>query len=349
MNESVNRPNLRQLRIQAKDLRKAVQAGDQVALARVMPFFKQSVNFGLAEAQLVIARELGFNSWPELQRQHKEDSPTKSPAALFFGAIEAGREEEAIELLAEEPELAGLSRKTEWGWATAMHVAAEHGLLGVVNALIELGSPVYPVNQHDYPPLFYAFSAERHDVVNRLMEASMERDEGQPPTYGCGVDIGVAGRLGMLDRVKMHLERDPLAVYRRGCIGESVLHWPAHNNHVEIVRLLLDSGAPIEADEIGLYGGKPLHWAAEHAPGAVELLLARGANPNSRNLKSGSFEGFTPLHMMASQKEQELDCARRLLVAGADPSLLDANGRTPLQVAIDYDWPVTVEFLSQVK
>src|SRR5688572_6606692 len=128
MNESVNRPNLRQLRIQAKDLRKAVQSGDVGAIARALPYFKQSGDFGLAEAQLVIARELGFDSWPELQRRLGDSSPGKSPAALFFEAIEAGREEEAIELLAEHPELAGLSRKNEWGWSSALHVVAEHGL-----------------------------------------------------------------------------------------------------------------------------------------------------------------------------------------------------------------------------
>jgi len=70
------------------------------------------------------------------------------------------------------------------------------------------------------------------------------------------------------------VERDPMAVYRRGCIGESVLHWSAHNG--------TSSGAfparqrrPIEADEIGLYGGKPLHWGSEHAPKSVKLLLER--------------------------------------------------------------------------
>jgi ankyrin repeat protein len=43
------------------------------------------------------------------------------------------------------------------------------------------------------------------------------------------------------------------------------LHWPAHNGFVEIVEVLLDAGAAIDADEINCYGGKPLHWASEHA------------------------------------------------------------------------------------
>lgn len=348
MSQSVDRPNLRQLKIQAKELLEAIMAGQRDAIARVAPYFNQSGAFRLAHAQLVLAREHGFESWAKLARTLEVPEAGKSPAALFFEAMEAGDEAGAILLLSQNPEVAGTSRKTQYGWATSMHVAAEHGLLGVVNALIEIGVPVYPVNQHDYPPVFYAFYAGHKAVVNRLMEVSAQKDEGHPPTYGCGIDIGVAGRLGMLDRVKMHVERDPLAVYRRGCIGESVLHWPAHNNHVEIVRLLLDHGAPIEVDEIGLYGGKPLHWASEHAPESTALLLERGADPNSRNLHPGEFQGFTPLHMMARQPEQSLEVARLLLAAGADPSLMDAKGRTPLDVAKESGREATIKFLTSL-
>lgn len=347
MSQSVDRPNLRQLKIQAKELLEFVVAGHPTAIARVVPYFKQSGTFKLANAQLVLARENGFESWPKLVKQLEQAGPERSRTALFFEAIDSGDEKAAIDLLNENPEIAGSSRKTEYGWSSAIHAAAERGLLQVLNALIELGAPVYPVNQHDYPPVFYAFYAGHQEIVDRLMEVSAQKDDGQPPTYACGIDIGVAGRLGMLDRVKMHVQRDPLAVYRRGCIGESVLHWPAHNDHVEIVKLLLDHGAPIEADEIGLYGGKPLHWASEHAPGTVEVLLQRGADPNSRNLQPGEFEGFTPLHMMASQKEQSLDVARLLLAGGADPQLVDARGRTALEVGQEYGRESTVDFLSK--
>ncbi len=66
----------------------------------------------------------------------------------------------------------------------------------------------------------------------------------------------------------------------------------------------------------------------------------------ARNLHPGEFEGFTPLHMMASQPEQSLEVARLLLAAGADPSLIDAKGRTPLEVAQERGRRATVEFLA---
>ena len=63
------RPDLDQLRRQAKELRDAARRGDPDAVerfARHHPSAPQGV-VTLAAAQLVIARELGFASWPQLK------------------------------------------------------------------------------------------------------------------------------------------------------------------------------------------------------------------------------------------------------------------------------------------
>jgi Ankyrin repeats (3 copies) len=74
-----SRPDLTQLKHQAKDLMKARQAGDPAALQRIREFhprFSKSRNpqiasakFILADAHLTIAREYGFASWPRLKAQ----------------------------------------------------------------------------------------------------------------------------------------------------------------------------------------------------------------------------------------------------------------------------------------
>ena len=345
MNTPSNRLNLGQLKIQAKELLRAANAGESDAIERVLPYFKSAQALRLAQAQLVIARENGFDRWTALKRQC-EPAPL-SRTAMLFSAIESDKTSIALNLLAESPELAASWQRTEWGWASPLHVAAKLGRLAICQALIDAGAVVYAVNQGDYPPVFDAIYYKHTEVANLLMETSAKTDGGQPPTFGCGIDIILAGRLGMLDRVQMHVERDPFAIYRRGCIGESVLHWPAHNGHVEILAYLLDKGTPIEVDEIGLYGGKPLHWASEHAPRCVEALVSRGANPNARNLMKGEFEGFTPLHMMARQRQECVECAEMLLQAGADPLALDALGRTPLDIAKEGGRSQVIAFLSR--
>ena len=121
-------------------------------------------------------------------------------------------------------------------------------------------------------------------------------------------------------------------------IGDFPLHWPAHNNFCEILTLLLDAGADIEADEINCYGGKPLHWASEHAPDAVALLLRRGANVNSRNLRSDSqFFGMTLLIMNATQRNDCAEVTALLLAEGAEIESQDAAGKTSLDHALARD------------
>ncbi|MGH8923472.1 MAG: Clp protease N-terminal domain-containing protein [Acidimicrobiia bacterium] len=71
-----DRPDLHQLRIQAKELKRAIKAGEQEALDRVLashPKFAgrgaarmEGWTFTLRDAQVMIARELGFDSWKVL-------------------------------------------------------------------------------------------------------------------------------------------------------------------------------------------------------------------------------------------------------------------------------------------
>ena len=149
----------------------------------------------------------------------------------------------------------------------------------------------------------HAFWKKQQHVVDYFLgEAATHPTMAGCPTYGLGIDVNLAARNGWLELVRSHVEKDKLAVHRRGVIGETPLHWAGHNGFVEVVRVLLDGGADIEADEIGCYGGKPLHFASEHEPEVVRLLLERGADVNSRNvLAGGDFEGATPLIMLARQ------------------------------------------------
>lgn len=333
MNDSRTTLDLGQLRTQAKELLKAVRNGDAQVSARALPYFKPQDEFRLVAAQLVIARENGFASWGELRRTLGEVPPT-DPVGELFGAVDALDPARIRSLLEASPNLAGAWRRTEWGWESALHAAAKHGSLEIARLLVDAGADVYPVRQGDYPPIFAAHYSGKPELVEYLLAASVERDHGQPPTYGCGIDIVLAARLGMLDRVLMHLAKDPFAVYRRGCIGETTLHWPSHNGHVEVVEALLQAGAVVDGDEIGLYGGKPVHWAAEHAPETLRILLAHGADPMARNMMPGEFEGYTPLHMCARQEEECVESAEMLIVAGADVMACDAAGRTPHDIAV---------------
>jgi hypothetical protein len=108
--------------------------------------------------------------------------------------------------------------------------------------------------------------------------------------------------------------------------GYTVLHWAASANDPSYLALLLEkgvdpnlrgkSGASALVDAI--YGDREENFRA---------LLAAGANPNARNnpVKEGSV-GRTVLHIAASAATSREILI--LLVAGAEPTALDARGNT---------------------
>jgi hypothetical protein len=85
-----SRPNLDQLKRQARDLLNAHRVGDENAVRRIReshPRLSQaseadvrSARFTLSSAQLVIAREFGFVSWPKLKEQVQKAGAQSSNA-----------------------------------------------------------------------------------------------------------------------------------------------------------------------------------------------------------------------------------------------------------------------------
>ena len=96
-------PDVEQLRIQAKELKRALLAGEQTALDRVLAFHPKFAGrpaerlegwtFALRDAQVTIARELGFGSWKTLVSELSDgDRPRWNPESHFQFISRAGAE-----------------------------------------------------------------------------------------------------------------------------------------------------------------------------------------------------------------------------------------------------------------
>src|SRR5262245_53768560 len=104
------RPNLEQLRHQAKDLLRAARAGDVVAISRIQAV---SDRLNLAAAQLVVARDHGFSSWARLKAD--VDARTMDLAQKVEQFLEASIRDwtgRAARLLDATPEIAGYNFAT---------------------------------------------------------------------------------------------------------------------------------------------------------------------------------------------------------------------------------------------
>ncbi len=141
-----------------------------------------------------------------------------------------------------------------------------------------------------------------------------------------------AARLGNLDKVADFVARDASCAREFDHNGWTALHVAAHFGHVEIVEVLLENGAELEARSENTASQNPLHMAigAGNA-GMVELLLARGADPNARLVRE-----WTPLHQAALHGDAEI--AKLLLSAGAQANAEAIDRKMPVDIALmQYD------------
>jgi ankyrin repeat protein len=108
------------------------------------------------------------------------------------------------------------------------------------------------------------------------------------------------------------------------------LIWAARSGSVDAVDVLLDAGA-----DVNLPGSTGDNWDAtplQHAilqrqPAAVRVLLDRGAD-----LNRGAGGSLAPLFLAAGDTDPAI--LKLLLAHGADPSVEDENGATPLSRAV---------------
>jgi ankyrin repeat protein len=133
-----SRPSLTQYRKQAKDLVRAAHAGDPEAVERInrCPRVRdharteRHVEYALSDAQFVIAREHGFDSWPTFA-SHVEGLERRDPSVARFeaaaDAVIAGDETQLARLLRDDPALIR-ARSARAHHATLLHYVAANGV-----------------------------------------------------------------------------------------------------------------------------------------------------------------------------------------------------------------------------
>ncbi len=127
------RPNLQQLKHQAKDLLRAFRRRDSYAIADFQEYHSNQVdpsNAKLSDAQLVLARSYGASSWPRLVT-----------VCELIDAIWQDEVARVREILLAHPELAqDYATNQNTGWGQAMTQAANHGLRRIITMLRDQGA-----------------------------------------------------------------------------------------------------------------------------------------------------------------------------------------------------------------
>jgi ankyrin repeat protein len=253
-------PSLEQLRKQAKELARAYRGGDEPAVARVAAHHSHPADpLKLSDAQLVIAREHGFPSWPRL-RAYVERVAAHGPELQHAY-------HEDLEYY--EGRAYGLLASAEDGTDGAVVAFARHEA-----PLTESGSRIVVAREHGF---------RSWDDLRRHVAGLRETGEPFARAYRAVEAHDVAGLAALLDRF-------PELVSARGTNGNDLLGMAGATCDERLVRVLLDRGADVNS--ANAHGWTPLHQAAySDLPLLAGMLLDAGARVDV----SARGDGGTPL------------------------------------------------------
>src|SRR5262245_59202353 len=166
--------------------------------------------------------------------------------------------------------------------------------------------------------------------MNRLL-AAIVKDDLSSVEGLLEADIGLATRL--IRKPKLYRS----AILHWSYVGDTALHLAAAGYRVEIVRLLLRSGADPNGAE-NRRRSSPLHYAADgfitgpawdpkRQVETIRCLLEKGADLHLQDMN-----GATPLHRAVRTRCG--DAVTFLLAAGADPTMKNKPDQTPFHRAV---------------
>jgi ankyrin repeat protein len=293
-------PDLEQLKRQAKQLFTAFKAGNSAAAGEINAHYDsaQAATFALHDAQLVIARSYGFDSWPKLKAY--VDGAT---IRRFVDAVRAGPVERVGAMLKARPELANMT--VSYGDEhRAIHYAVIDRRPEIARLLMQNGANARAgIDPHRDATSAWTLAQERgYDEIVAIIEEEEERRAKpvpNPATVAAPEPGDEAGRMavanGDLQWLRTRLAEGKLTNHVRWDDG-GLLTVAVRNNRIEVLDFLLDHGfdpdervSSGEGDWIAYSQGYPLwHSAALGRHEMATLLLDRGANPNVHVDSSGS-------------------------------------------------------------
>jgi ankyrin repeat protein len=266
--------SLEQLKNQARSLLKSHRSHDPEAAARIRARHHRftaladqdlfAAKFALADAQFVVAREQGFESWPRL-KAHVEAAATLSEETIerFKDAVYAGDAVRVNRIIRQNPALkAHLNDPWFHFGCPAVVQAATQQNRRLIGVLLKAGADVN------------ARSSWALGSFGALDQAD-RRTAGYLIRHGAKIDIHSASKHGMLDRVREFVAQDPTLVHSRGGDGQTPLHFAST---LEICAFLLDHGANIDARDVD-HDSTPAQYSLGN-PAKVRFLFERGAEPD---------------------------------------------------------------------
>lgn len=248
------------------------------------------------------------------------------------------------------------------GQITPLLLAARTGASDVIACLIENGAKLDATERKGQTALMWAAAAGHEEAVKRLLDAGADRDAKSKLGFTA---LLFAARNGQMDVCQVLVDAgvDVNAVIeptfktnRTPRKGSSALTLAVESGHFELAMFLIENGADPNDQRNGFAPLHAMSWVRRPGIGEgvdgdppprgsgtmnslqfVRALAEAGADVNLRLEKGKSGKAFlggkgaTP--MLFASKTADLSFMSLLVELGADPSLANADGCTPLMAA----------------
>jgi len=300
-------PNLEHLKKEAKALLRDFKLQKPAAI-RVFNSLPGSIRPKLSDAQHLIAREYGFESWAKL-KEHVESLATKpvDPIALAKKAFHEDDAPALRRLLERFPELKAKINE--------------------------------PISHFDSPPIIHVRSRE---MLDAMLDAGADMnaksrwwaggfgllDQANPELAAYAIERGArltvhsAARLGMLEKLRDLVEANPELVHERGGDGQTPLHFAST---IEIAEYLLDHRAEIDARDVD-HESSPAQYMVKSRPAVCRFLIQRGCH--TEILMAAA---LGDLNLVRKHFDADPECIRMRVSDEYFPMISPKNGGTIYQ------------------
>jgi ankyrin repeat protein len=225
--------------------------------------------------------------------------------ARLVTAVKSGDSSAALALLAKKAD----PNSAEPDGTTSLHWAVRNGDAVLVDRLLKVGANAKAANRYGITPIFLACETGNAAIVERLIKAGVSANAtgklGETALHTCS-------RSGSVAAAKVLIANGASVDVLESWRGQTPLMWAAAQGHADVMRLLIEAGADVNARSA------LQNWERQ-----------RTAEPRDKWLPPG---GLTPLLFAA--REGCVSCVKVLIDAKADINLVDAESQNAAILAL---------------
>ncbi|XP_055944745.1 serine/threonine-protein phosphatase 6 regulatory ankyrin repeat subunit B-like [Argiope bruennichi] len=273
---------------------------------------------------------------------------------FLLSAITSGHEDMVEYFLTRNP--ACCESGTEW-YESPLHTAVLFGHLNIVKKLLQLQktkdinaknelfeTPLHTATMNSYceiarllllngadpnvrdpfSPLDMAIRIGDYEMVETLINNGANITQ-QDADGNSTIELAIFSK--NLDIMERLLERSKFDINLKGRSGHTLLHYAAISGSLQLVKHLVAKGATFNSRDSS--GAKPIHLATwEGHQDIVEYFLNEGIDIDDRDF----LRFWSLLHYAAAGNQSEM--CKVLIKYGLNVNCVDANGDTPLHIAV---------------